>query len=480
MEKNPQYSYPNPLVTRYASQEMSAVFSDEMKFSIWRRLWCELARAQKALGLPITDEQIQEMESHIHDLNLDTAREYEKTFRHDVMAHIHAYGDLCPKARSVIHLGATSAFVGDNTDLILMRDALEIVKNKLVNVIQNLKRFALENNTLPTLGFTHFQPAQLTTVGKRASLWLQDLVIDYHDYEHLIASLPFRGAKGTTGTQASFLSLFEGDHVKVLQLDQMLCEAFGFLKSLRITGQTYTRKIDSRVAAFLSGLCQSLSKMSNDIRLLAHLKEVEEPFESTQVGSSAMPYKRNPMRSERITSIARFVLSLESSPAITASTQWLERTLDDSANKRLSIPQMFLGTDAVLKLAINVTSGLVVYPNVIRKRIQEELPFIASENILMEAVKKGGDRQTLHEEIRRLSQEAGKCVKMEGAENDLLERINMSDKFDLNPDDLKHLMEPELYIGRAPEQVKEFIASEVNPILEKEQNCPVINIDLDV
>jgi adenylosuccinate lyase len=480
MEKNSQDSYPNPLVTRYASTEMSAIFSDRMKFSTWRRLWCELARAQKSLGLPITDEQIQEMESHIHDLNFDAARKYEKTFRHDVMAHIHAFGDLCQNARPIIHLGATSAFVGDNTDLILMRDALEIIKNKLVNVIQNLKRFALEHSSLPTLGFTHFQPAQLTTVGKRASLWLQDMVIDYHDYKHILATLPFRGVKGTTGTQASFLSLFEGEHKKVIQLDQMLCKAFGFSKPLSITGQTYTRKIDSRVAAYLSGVCQSLSKMSNDIRLLAHLKEVEEPFESKQVGSSAMPYKRNPMRSERITSIARFVMSLESNTAATTSTQWLERTLDDSANKRLSIPQMFLGADAVLRLAINVTSGLVVYPNVIRKRIHEELPFIATEDILMEAVKKGGDRQVLHEEIRSLAQEAGKRVKMEGAENDLLERIKNSDKFDLDVDDFERMMKPELYIGRAPEQVKEFIASEVDPILEKEQNSPEITVDLDV
>ena len=473
-------TYSNPLVKRYASPEMSQVFSDKVKFTTWRKLWCELAKAEKTLGLKISDEQISEMESHIFDLNLDAAREYEKRFRHDVMAHIHAFGDQCPNARPVIHLGATSAFVGDNTDIIQLRDALTIIRQKLAGLIFNLKKFALEYKNLPTLGFTHFQPAQLTTVGKRAALWLQDFVIDYHDIEHIITTLRFRGVKGTTGTQASFLSLFDGDHKKVKKLDEMVSRAFGFSKTFGITGQTCTRKVDARAASFLSGISQSISKMSNDIRLLAHLKEVEEPFESSQIGSSAMPYKRNPMRSERMTSIARFVISLESSPAFTASTQWLERTLDDSANKRLSIPQMFLGADAVLLLAINVTAGLVVYPEVIRKRINEELPFIATENILMSAVKKGGDRQTLHEEIRRLAQEAGNRVKLEGAENDLIERIKKSDKFNLSEEELERLMEPELYIGRAPEQVEEFIAEEVNSILENERDNPEMTVELDV
>ncbi|MFC1692507.1 adenylosuccinate lyase [Candidatus Latescibacterota bacterium] len=480
MQKTDHDSYANPLVKRYASPEMSAVFSDREKFVTWRKLWYELAKAEKLLGLPITDEQIQEMEAHICDLNLESAKEYEKRFRHDVMAHIHAFGDQCPTAKPVIHLGATSAYVGDNTDLIKMREALLIIKNKLLNAIRNLKSFSLEYKDLPTLGFTHFQPAQLTTVGKRAALWLQDIIIDYNDIEYLLTTMKFRGVKGTTGTQASFLSLFEGDHEKVKQLDDMVSKAFGFTQSFGVTGQTYTRKVDSRVASVLSGICQSVSKMSNDIRLLAHLKEVEEPFEASQVGSSAMPYKRNPMRSERMTSIARFVISLESSTAFTAATQWFERTLDDSANKRLSIPQMFLGTDAVLRLTINVSSGLVVYPNVINKRLQEELPFIASEEILMQSVKKGGDRQILHEEIRRLAQEAGKRVKSEGLDNDLINRIKDSELFDLDGQELERLLDPKRYIGRASEQVEEFISSEVEPILQREKNCPDITVDLDV
>ena len=461
-------SYSNPLVSRYASQEMSAVFSDRVKFTTWRRLWIALARAELALGLPITDEQIAAMEEARDNLDLDTARAYEKTFRHDVMAHIHTFGDQAPAARPIIHLGATSAFVGDNTDLIQMRDALKLVRTGLMAAMANLRSFALAHKDLPTLGFTHFQPAQLTTVGKRAALWLQDFVIDFHDLEHLLATLPFRGVKGTTGTQASFLSLFDGDHDKVAELDRRVADSFGFDSTLAVTGQTYTRKLDSRVASFLSGVCQSAAKFSHDIRLLSHLKEVEEPFGSSQVGSSAMPYKRNPMRCERITSLARFVVSLESSPAMTASTQWLERTLDDSANKRLSIPQMFLGTDAVLRLAVNVTDGLVVYPKVIEKRITAELPFIASENILMDAVKKGGDRQKLHEEIRRLAQEAGRLIKEEGAENDLLDRIADSPLFDLSRDELAALTKPRDYIGRAPEQVESFIAEQVDPILDRE------------
>ncbi|MBN1292134.1 MAG: adenylosuccinate lyase [Candidatus Latescibacteria bacterium] len=480
MTSNSYDVYTNPLISRYASSEMKYVFSDKKKFSTWRKLWLELAKAQKICGLPVTDQQIAEIESHIDDLNIEVADQYEKKTRHDVMAHILALSEQCPAAKPIIHLGATSAYVGDNTDLIQMRDALEIIRAELVSAIRNIKDFALKYREMPTLGFTHFQPAQLTTVGKRACLWLQDLIIDYYDLVHLLSTFRFRGVKGTTGTQASFLSLFDGDHEKVKKLDRMVSEAFGFSNAFRITGQTYTRKIDARVAAFLSGVCQSLTKMSNDIRLLAHLKEIEEPFESTQVGSSAMPYKRNPMRSERIASLARFVISLESSPAITVATQWFERTLDDSANKRLSIPQMFLGTDAVLRIAINVTSGLVVYPAVISKRIQEELPFIASENILMEAVKKGGDRQQLHEEIRKLAQEAGRRVKEEGDTNQLLNMISESRVFDLDKTVLSNLIDPKLYIGRAPEQVDDFIKNEVNPLLEKETACSAISVELKV
>jgi adenylosuccinate lyase len=473
-------TYNNPLATRYGSKEMNYVFSSQKKFTTWRKLWVELARAEMELGLPVTREQIDELESHVDDLNLDVAAVYEKKFRHDVMANIHAYGDQCPLAKPIIHLGATSAFVGDNTDLIQIRDALHIVKARLINTIRNLRTFALEYKDLPTLGFTHFQPAQLTTVGKRAALWLQDFILDYYEIEHVISSLRFRGVKGTTGTQASFLSLFDDDHEKVKQLDDKLCDAFGFGAKFMVTGQTYTRKVDSFSAAVLSGICQSISKMSNDIRLLAHLKEVEEPFEKSQVGSSAMAYKRNPMRSERMNSIARFVISMESSPAFTEATQWFERTLDDSANKRLSIPQMFLGTDSVLSIAINVTSGLVVYPQVIRKRIMSELPFIASENIIMEGVKKGGDRQALHEEVRTISHEASRKVKADGAENDFLEQIEKSDLFGLSTEELSNIMEPSLYIGRAPEQVVEFIAAEVDPILAKEKDIPVEGVELNV
>ena len=466
-------TYSNPLVSRYSSPEMSGIFSDRKKFTTWRRLWVELARAEKSLGLDITDSQITELESHVNDIDFDAAAGYEKELRHDVMAHIHAYGDVCPTSRPIIHLGATSAFVGDNTDLIQMREGLLLLQRKLLALIANLRSFALEYRDLPTLGFTHFQPAQLTTVGKRASLWLQDFVIDYNDLCHLIETLPFRGVKGTTGTQASFLALFDGEAEKVKKLDKLITKAFGFDRSISVTGQTYTRKMDSRIAAVLSGIAQSASKFATDIRLLAHLKEIEEPFGSSQVGSSAMPYKRNPMRTERICSLARFVISLESSLALTVSTQWFERTLDDSANKRLSIPQMFLGIDAVLRIAINVTDGLVVYPNVIHRRIMEELPFIASENILMEAVKQGGDRQTLHEEIRRLAQEAGSRVKNDGEKNDLLDRISASSAFNLSRDDLNRLMDPGLFTGRAAEQVLEFIAEEVDPILRAERDVSI-------
>ncbi len=473
-------SYDNPLVSRYASPEMSALFSDRTKFTTWRRLWIALARAEKELGLSITDAQIAEMEAAVDAIDFDAARGYEKTFRHDVMAHIHTFGDRCPAARPIIHLGATSAYVGDNTDLVQMRDGLVLVREKLAGVIANLRDFAHEYRSLPTLGFTHFQPAQLTTVGKRACLWLQDLVIDYHDLCHVLETLRFRGVKGTTGTQASFLHLFDGDHEKVKRLDSLVAEAFGFDATFAVTGQTYTRKTDSRAAAVLSGICQSLSKFSNDLRLLSHLKEMEEPFGSSQVGSSAMPYKRNPMRSERLTSLARFVISLESSPAVTAATQWFERTLDDSANKRLALPQMFLATDACLRLAANVTSGLVVYPKVIAARIESELPFIATENILMEAVRKGGDRQALHEEIRRLAQEAGDRVKRDGARNDLIDRIRESAAFNLDRAELDEIMRPELYIGRAPEQVLEFIGAEIDPLLSGIEAEGARSAELDV
>lgn len=472
--------YDNPLITRYCSEEMNRTFSPQMKFVTWRKLWIELAKAEKELGLPITTEQINELEAHVNDIDFEKAAEYEKKLRHDVMAHIHVYGDQCPNAKPIIHLGATSAYVGDNTDIIQMREGLGIIRSELVNVIRNLKIFSLEYKNLPTLGFTHFQPAQLTTVGKRAALWLQDFVLDYHELEHVVSNLRFRGVKGTTGTQASFCSLFENDYEKVRKLDEMVSSAFGFSKKFIITGQTYTRKMDFYVAAFLSGVCQSAAKMANDIRLLMHLKEIEEPFESSQVGSSAMPYKRNPMRSERINSIARFVISLESSPAMTQSAQWFERTLDDSANKRLSIPQMFLGTDAVLRVAINITSGFVVYPAVIRKHIDEELPFIASENIIMQAVKKGGDRQKLHEEIRKMSHEAAWKFKTEGTPYDIIERIKKSGSFNLDEKEINGIMEPSLYIGRAPMQVEEFITEEVDPILEKEKDSPGGDVRLNV
>ena len=471
--------YSNPLISRYASREMSFVFSDRHKFTTWRRLWCELAKAEQSIGISITDEQIAELERHVDDLDLQSAADYEKKLRHDVMAHIHAYGDQCPLARPIIHLGATSAYVGDNTDIIQIRDGLDLLRQKLLNLMRNLRDFSMEYRGLPTLGFTHFQPAQLTTVGKRAALWLQDFVTDFHDLEYIRQTLRFRGVKGTTGTQASFLSLFDGDHEKVRELDRKVSRAMGFDSAFSVTGQTYPRKLDSRVAALLSGVAQSISKMATDIRLLAHLKEIEEPFEASQVGSSAMPYKRNPMRSERMCALARFIVSLESSPAMTASTQWFERTLDDSANKRLTIPQMFLAADSILIIGINVTSGLVVYPNVIRKRIDEELPFIVTENILMQAVKNGGDRQTLHEEIRRLAQEAGNRIKRDGAPNDLVDHIRNSSAFSLTDEDLAHVLDPAQYVGRAPEQVEEFITAEVDPILDGETIAPV-NSELHV
>lgn len=457
--------YSNPLLERYASEEMMYIFSPQKKFSTWRKLWVELAKCEKTLGLNITQAQIDELAAHIDDIDFEAAKAYEKKLRHDVMAHVHAYGDVCPNSRGIIHLGATSAYVGDNTDLIQYVEGLRMVERKLAILLKRLGDFALEYKSLPTLGFTHFQAAQLTTVGKRAALWMQDFLIDLEDVRYTIDTTAFRGVKGTTGTQASFLSLFEGDHEKVKALDQMVSSAFGFNRVLQITGQTYTRKQDARILATLSSVAQSLHKMTNDLRLLQHLKEIEEPFEKNQIGSSAMAYKRNPMRSERISSLSKFIMTSAMSPALVQATQWFERTLDDSANKRLSIPESFLALDACLDIAINVTDGLVVYENMIRRHIDAELPFMMTENILMEAVKKGGDRQDLHEAIRVHSMEAARQVKMEGKDNDLLERIAEDPLFSLTLQELRELMDPSLYIGRAPEQVVDFIETEVNPMI---------------
>jgi len=445
-----QNHYDNPLTARYASPEMSEVFSPQRKFSTWRRLWVALAEAETELGLPIAAGQIEQLRAHVDDVDFDKARQYERRLRHDVMAHVHTYGDACPDARGIIHWGATSCFVTDNTDLLLLRDALTLVRRKLAAVIDRLGRFAAEYRALPCLGFTHFQPAQPTTVGKRACLWAYDLVLDLAEVEHRLAALKARGVKGTTGTQASFLQLFDGDHEKVRRLEQLVCEKMGFAGSYAVTGQTYPRKVDAQVLSALSGIAQSAHKAATDLRLLAHRKEIEEPFEREQIGSSAMAYKRNPMRCERICSLARFVMTLESSPAQTLATQWLERTLDDSANRRLVIPQAFLAADAVLILYQNVAAGLVVYPKVIAANLAAELPFMATENILMAAVAAGGDRQDLHERIRRHSHAAAAVVKQEGGANDLLDRLEQDEAF--------------AGVGRAPEQVDEFIAAEIEPI----------------
>ena len=459
--------YENPLITRYTSKEMAHIFSSDVKFSTWRALWIALAEAEKELGLPITVEQIEELKQFKDAINYEDAEKREKETRHDVMAHVYAYGLQCPKAKGIIHLGATSAYVGDNTDIIVMKQALEIIRGKLVNLMYRLSKFAMEYKSLPTLGFTHFQAAQLTTVGKRASLWLQDFYFDFLECERLIETLPLLGVKGTTGTQASFVELFDGDMGKVRKLDDMVVESLGFKKAVAVSGQTYTRKIDFMVLSMLSGIGQSVHKMTNDIRLLQHLKEVEEPFESKQIGSSAMAYKRNPMRSERAASLARFVMSCTANTADTASTQWFERTLDDSANRRISIPQSFMATDAIIDICRNISTGLVVHEKVITQHIMNEIPFMATENILMEAVKKGGDRQELHEKIRELSMQAGARVKDEGLNNDLLERIAGDDSFGLTLEDIKNLLKPEDYIGRAAEQTKELIDEYIMPILQK-------------
>lgn len=459
--------YISPLSERYAGSKMQYIFSAEKKFKTWRRLWIALAKSEKKLGLDISDEQIAELEAFKDDINYEEAKEREKIVRHDVMSHVYAYGLQCPKAKKIIHLGATSCYVGDNTDLILMREALELVRVKLVNVMEKLSKFALEYKDLPTLAFTHFQPAQPTTVGKRAVLWLNELLLDYEDLNYIIDNIKLLGCKGTTGTQASFVELFAGDEEKIKALDKMIAAEMGFDKVYPVSGQTYSRKIDSKVLSVLAGIAQSAHKFSNDIRLLQHLKEIEEPFEKNQIGSSAMAYKRNPMRSERIASLANYVMSDLMNPMLVASTQWFERTLDDSANKRLSIPEGFLSIDGILDLYLNVVDGLVVYPKVIEKRLFSELPFMATENILMEAVKHGGDRQELHERIRELSMEAGKRVKVEGKDNNLLELIAADPVFNLSEDKLKEAMNPKLYVGRSSEQVVEFIDEYISPILEK-------------
>jgi len=460
-------AYESPLNARYASKEMQFLFSPDNKFRTWRKLWIALAESEKDLGLSITQEQIDELKSHRDDINYDVASREERIVRHDVMAHVHAYGEQCPTAKGIIHLGATSCYVGDNTDLMVMRDALILVRKRLVHVISGLADFAGEYKSMATLGFTHFQPAQLVTVGKRATLWLQDLLLDLEELTFVIGSLKLLGCKGTTGTQASFLNLFHGDHDKVIRLDRMIAEKMGFSDTYSVSGQTYSRKIDSRVLNVLSSIAQSAHKFSNDIRLLQHLKEMEEPFEKTQIGSSAMAYKRNPMRTERIASLSRYVIADALNPAMTASEQWFERTLDDSANKRISVPEAFLAVDAILSIYKNVVSGLVVYPGVIRKHLMEELPFMATEDIMMEAVSKGGDRQDIHERIRVHSMAAGAVVKVDGKPNDLLERIASDDAFGLDKDSLMTLLDPNLYIGRSPEQVTAFLLEEVKPVLEE-------------
>ena len=462
--------YQSPLETRYASEEMQFIFSPDKKFRTWRRLWIALAETEQELGLPITDEQIEELKAHKDDINYEEARKQEAKVRHDVMAHVHAYGLQCPNAKGIIHLGATSCYVGDNTDIIIMREALQLVRKKLINVIAALAGFAEKYADLPTLGFTHFQPAQPTTVGKRATLWLNDLAMDLADLDYVIGSLKMLGSKGTTGTQASFLELFGGDHEKCKAADKRIAEKMGFSECYPVSGQTYSRKVDFRVLSVLAGIAQSAHKFSNDIRLLQHLKEVEEPFEKSQIGSSAMAYKRNPMRSERIASLSNYVMSDLMNPMLVSSTQWFERTLDDSANKRLSVPEAFLCIDGILTLYLNVADGLVVYPKVIRKRLMSELPFMATENIMMDAVKAGGDRQELHERIRELSMEAGKHVKAEGLDNDLLDLIAADPMFSLSREDLEKSMDPAKYVGRAPEQTREFLASVITPILEENKD----------
>lgn len=472
--------YSTPLNSRYASKEMSYIFSDDMKFKTWRKLWLALAEGEKELGINITDEQIKELKDNVENINYDVALKRERETRHDVMSHVYAYGVQCEKAKGIIHLGATSCYVGDNTDLIIMKEAMLLIRKKLINVIKHLSDFAMKYKGLPTLGFTHLQPAQLTTVGKRATLWMQDLVLDLENLDFVIETLKFRGVKGTTGTQASFMELFNGDEEKIKALDKFVTERMGFKESYKVTGQTYSRKIDSIVLNTLSEIAQSAYKFSNDLRLLQSMKEIEEPFEKNQIGSSAMAYKRNPMRSERMSSLARFVVVTALNPAITASTQWFERTLDDSANKRLSVSEAFLALDGVLNLYMNVSSNLVVYEKVIAAHVNSELPFMATENILMEEVKLGGDRQELHEKIRVHSMEAAKRVKEEGLNNDLIERLIKDETFKINEETSKELLDAKKFTGRAENQVVDFITELINPILEENKNLLGENSEITV
>lgn len=465
--------YESAFSGRYASAEMQYLFSQDMKFTTWRALWISLAKAEKALGLEITEEQIKELEAHKDDINYEVAEEYEKKLRHDVMSHVHAYGDQCPNAKGIIHLGATSCYVGDNTDMIISKKALELVREKLTAVLANLRDFALKYKALPCLAYTHLQPAQLTTVGKRATLWMYELYLDLCDLDFVIDSLAMLGQKGTTGTQASFMELFDGNEEKIKELEKRIASDFGFSKVVPVSGQTYTRKFDSRIMNVLSGIAQSASKFANDMRLLQSFKEMEEPFEKNQIGSSAMPYKRNPMRCERICSLARYIIADSANPAMTASTQWFERTLDDSANKRIAMSEAFLAADAILNIYINVTSELVVYPKVIEARVMAELPFIASENIMMDLVRRGGDRQDIHEKIRLLSIEAGKRVKEDGEKNDMLERICKDPSFNVTLDELKELLVPSRYTGRSEHQVEEFIKGYIDPVLGSKNKSTV-------
>lgn len=473
-------NYVSPLSERYPGKDMKYLFSPEKKFTTWRKLWIALAEAEKELGLDISDEQISELKAHVNDINYDVAKQREKIVRHDVMSHVYAYGLQCPSAKGIIHLGATSCYVGDNTDLIIMKEALLLIRKKIINVIKNLADFADSYKDLPTLGFTHFQAAQPTTVGKRATLWINELVMDLADLDHILATLKLLGSKGTTGTQATFLELFDGDYEKVSKIDLLIAEKMGFDDVYPVSGQTYSRKVDSGVLSVLSGIAQSAHKFSNDIRLLQHLKEIEEPFEKNQIGSSAMAYKRNPMRSERIAGLANYVIADTLNPAITASTQWFERTLDDSANKRISISEAFLATDGILELMINVSEGLVVYPKVIESRLAEELPFMATEIILMDAVKAGGDRQELHEKIRAHSMEAAKKVKEEGKRNDLIERIAADSAFGMSREQLQSLMKPENFIGCAKEQTEEYLNTVVKKILDENKDLLGLEAEINV
>ncbi|MDD6266277.1 MAG: adenylosuccinate lyase [Clostridium sp.] len=478
--------YQSPLSARYASREMQYIFSPDMKFKTWRKLWIALAETELELGLSengkpvITQEQIDELKAHADDINYEVAKEREKLVRHDVMSHVYAYGQQCPKAAGIIHLGATSCYVGDNTDVIVMTEAMKLVRKKLINVINELAKFARTYKDLPTLAFTHFQPAQPTTVGKRATLWMQELLLDLSDLEYMIGQQKLLGSKGTTGTQASFLELFNGDHEKVRQIDKKIAEKMGFAECYPVSGQTYSRKVDSRILNVLSGIAQSAHKFSNDIRLLQHLKEIEEPFEKNQIGSSAMAYKRNPMRSERIASLSNYVIADSINPAITAATQWFERTLDDSANKRISVPEAFLAIDGILDLYLNVVDGLVVYDKVIYQRFMKEIPFMATENIMMDAVKRGGNRQELHERIREHSMAAGAVVKKEGKENDLVDRIAADPAFGMTKEEIEALLEPKNFVGRAPEQTEEFLDEVVQPILDANRDILGMTAEINV